>query len=360
MTLTDITNIRLISQQIAATKFKTVKEIVGWMGAMQAQDYAMSKWAIGARLPNSTEKEIEHAADNGDIIRTHLLRPTWHFVSAEDIYWLLELTAPRIKASLKSRHNELELTESILKKSNTIIKGMLTGGNHLTREELVSEIVKAKIPVDNNRASHLLMQAELDGIICSGAIKNKKQTYVLISERVADTNNLTREQALEKIARKYFNSHCPATLYDFVWWSGLSVSDARIALEMVKSDFVSEKIGTETYWFTNSFSLSQKDNSAYLLPAFDEFLISYKDRSASFQFVNQKKVVSENGIFRPVIVINGHVMGIWKRTVKKEKLIVETFFFQSQNKVVKSLVEKAALDYGHFLDKKAEVIHGVI
>ncbi|MBI5538803.1 MAG: AlkZ family DNA glycosylase [Bacteroidia bacterium] len=360
MTLTDITNIRLISQQIAATKFKTVKEIVGWMGAMQAQDYAMSKWAIGVRLPNSTDKEIEHAADNGDIIRTHLLRPTWHFVSAEDIYWLLELTAPRISASLKSRHNELELTESLLKKSNTIIRRMLTGGNHLTREELISEISKANIPVDNNRASHLLMQAELDGIICSGAIKNKKQTYALINERVAKTNNLTREQALEKIARKYFNSHCPATLYDFVWWSGLPVSDARKALEMIKSDLVSEVIGSETYWFTNTFSLFQEDNNAYLLPAFDEFLISYKDRSASFQFVNQKKVVSENGIFRPVIIINGHVIGIWKRSIKKEKVIVETFFFQSQNKVVKSLVEKTALDYGYFLDKKAEVIHGVI
>ncbi len=160
MNLTDIAKIRLISQQIAETKFKTVKDIVDWMGAMQAQDYAVAKWAIGVRLPNSTDQVIETAINNGEIIRTHLLRPTWHFVSADAIYWMLELTAPQIKASLKSRHKELELSETIFAKSNTIIEKALRGGKHLTREELMAELGKGKIATDDNRASHLLLRAE--------------------------------------------------------------------------------------------------------------------------------------------------------------------------------------------------------
>lgn len=360
MTLKDIANIRLTSQQIAGTKFKTAKDMVGWMGAMQAQDYAMAKWAVGIRLSNSTEQVIQAAIDKGEIIRTHLLRPTWHLVSADDIYWMLELTVPQIKAALKSRHKELELSETIFTKSNKLIEKELTGGKHLTREELISKLEKTKIVTDNNRASHLLLRAELDGIVCSGATKGKTQTYALLAERVPKTKTLTRVEALAKLAQKYFSSHCPATLQDFVWWSGLSVKDARNALEMVKSDFISETIGSETYWLTHSFSKLKKDKtSVYLLPAFDEFIISYKDRGASLALVNNKKAISDNGIFRPVVVINGQVTGLWKRTIKKSKMIVEIEFLEPHNKTSKKLIEKAAEEFGHFWDKKIEVHHNI-
>lgn len=354
MTLSDISNIRLINQQITATKFKTVKDIVGWMGATQAQDYAMAKWAIGARLPNSTVEMVEDAIDKGEIIRIHLLRPTWHIISADDIYWLLELTAPKIKASLRTRHKGLELTESVIGKTNVLIHDALTGGKHLTREELVAIFENAKIATSDNRTSHILLGAELDGIVCSGAAKDNKQTYALLNERIPKPKSLTKEESLERIARKYFTSRYPATLQDFVWWSGLSVGDARNALEMVKSNFVSEKIGSETYWFTNSFSIPKNDNNlTYLLPAFDEFLICYKDRSASLPSNIQKKTVSDNGIFWPIIVLNGQVIGLWKRTIKKDTVIVETNFFQALNKSTIDLVEKEALKLGNFLNKKA-------
>lgn len=358
MTSTDISNIRLISQQVASTKFKTVKDIVGWMGAMQAQDYAMSKWAIGARLPNSTDKVIQAAIDKGEIIRTHLMRPTWHLVSADDIYWLLELTAPRIKASAKSRHNELGVTESLQKKCNAIITEALTGGNHLTKEELAPRFEEANIDINSNRFYHFMLCAELDGIACSGAIKGNKQTYALLNERVSKPKSLTREEALKKIAHKYFSSHGPATLQDFSWWSGLSVSDARNALDMVKSNFVSETVGAETYWFSNSFSKFTNDNHrAYLLPAYDEFIISYKDRSPSLQLENHPKAVSNNGVFKPVIVINGQVAGLWRRTIIKDRVVVETDFFQSPNKSIKGLIEKEAEIFGSFLGKKVAVKH---
>ena len=183
MDSTDIVIARLISQQITGSKFTTVKDLVGWMGALQAQDYAMSKWALGVRLPGAILQDIETAIDAGDILRTHVLRPTWHLVSASDIYWMLALSAPQIKSSLKSRHLQLGLSETVLKQSSTLIEKALSGGKHLTREELLAEFKNAKMATDDNRASHLLLMAELDGLICSGAAKAGKPTYALLAEQ---------------------------------------------------------------------------------------------------------------------------------------------------------------------------------
>ncbi|MBI5964381.1 MAG: AlkZ family DNA glycosylase [Chloroflexi bacterium] len=356
MKLTDVATSRLITQQILGTKFTTIKDLVGWMGAMQAQDYPMSKWAVGVRLPGLTERKIEAAIDNAEIIRTHLLRPTWHVVSADDIYWMLELTAPQIKASMKSRHKDLGLSESILTKSNTIIEKTLSGGKSLTRDELMGEIQKAKIPTDENRLSHLLMWAELSGIVGSGTSKAGKQTYALLEERVPKPKAMKKEEALGKLAKRYFTSHGPATLQDFVWWSGLSVGDAKSALEMAKPGLVSETIDSQIYWFDNSFSMTRREkDSVYLLPAYDEIIISYRDRSASLFFEHNNLTISNNGIFRPVIVVNGQVIGLWKRTIKKEKVIVETEFFERPNQITKQLIENAAMQFGNFLEKETEI-----
>jgi hypothetical protein len=356
MTQNDVANTRLISQQINATKFETAKEIVGWMGAMQAQDFNMAKWAIGLRSKNATEQNIDAAINSGEIIRTHILRPTWHFVSSDDIYWMLELTAPRIRSSMKGRNIQLELSENIFKKANNIIEKALSGNINLTRKELLNELNKTKIETDHNRASHILFNAELEGIICSGKMKEKQTTYALLNERIEKPAQIKKEEALYKLASKYFESHCPATLQDFIWWSGLSVSDAKHALELIKSNFISEKINTQEYWFPNSFSIPKKfKESVFLLPAFDEFLISYKDRSATIISEHQRKAFSNNGIFWPTIVMNGQVSGIWKREIKKAKIIIETNFFYQQNKEVKQ-IQKAAEKFGYFLNHKAEII----
>ena len=203
-----------------------------------------------------------------------------------------------------------------------------------------------------------MFRAELDGLVCNGAKRGNKQTYTLLAERVPRTKTITREEALAKLAQRYFTSHCPATLQDFVWWSGLPVADERHALEMVKKELISETIGSQTYWLINSFSIPKAtDKSVYLLPAFDEFVISYKDRSAALNFENHKKAVTINGIFKPLIVINGQVTGIWKRVIKKDKVVIETEFFKPPNKPSKKLIEKAAERYGRFLDKKVEMKH---
>jgi hypothetical protein len=358
MTFNDIPIFRLGSQQIAGTNFKSAKDIVGWMGAMQAQDYNMAKWAVGIRFPHSTEKTIEAAIDKGEILRTHLLRPTWHLVSPGDINWMLELTAPHIKTSAKSRWKQLELTETIFKKSNKIIEKALTAGRHLTREELSKQLEKAKISTNDQRIAHIMLGAELDRVVCSGATRGKKQTYALFSERVPETKSFNREEALGMLAKKYFTSHGPATLQDFVWWSGLSVANAKKAFEMIKSNFISESINSQIFWRAHSTVVHKPQNeSVYLLPAFDEFIISYKDRKASLPFEIHNSAISNNGLFKPVIVVNGQVKGIWNRSIKKDKTIIGVHFFKLPDKTTKNLIEKASLSFANFLNKKVEVLY---
>ncbi len=352
ISLTDIAALRLFNQQITTKKFTSAKELVTWMGAMQAQDFPMAKLAVGTRLPNATDKMIEAALDKGEILRTHLMRPTWHFVSADDIYWMLELTAPQIIASMKFREKSLGLTNAILAKSARVIEKALTPDNHLTRDELVAELTKAKIRTDENRSSHLLMRAELEGLICSGKTNGKKQTYALLEKRVAKKKTLDREKSMAVLAQRYFSSRAPATVQDFSWWSGLSMTDARNALETINSKLVAKTINGNTYWLSNSLSLPQKYDSIFLLPAYDEFLISYADRSASIDKKHQTISVSANGIFRPPIVIDGRVTGLWKRTIEKKNLLVETNFFRAHSKQEKYSIQQTAEELGRFLGIK--------
>lgn len=358
MTLPDISNLRLFNQQIGSTQFTTAKEVVSWMGAMQAQDYAMSKWGIGIRLNDASDKLVEEALSKGEILRTHVLRPTWHLVAAEDICWMLELTAPRIKASVKSRHRQLELPEPVLQKCNDIIANALSQGSHLTRADLVSRLTHAGISTNNNRASHIMFWAELEGIICSGSMHGNLQTYALLSERAPKKQSLPKDEALAKLAFKYFRSHGPATLQDFVWWSGLSISEARHGLEMIKPKLISENTGTATYWFSTPAGL-QPGHSAYLLPAFDEFLISYKDRSATLTMQDFKRAVSINGMFWPIVVIDGQVAGTWKRTGKKNDVIIAVELFEKQQPDVLLRIEEAAVVYANFMGKKTQVRQSV-
>ena len=358
MDLPAISTARLISQQVDTAKYKRIQDLVSYMGAIQAQDYAMAKWAIGLRLPGSTERQIEKALDKGVILRTHVLRPTWHFVAAEDIYWMLALTADRIKAAGKTMNRQLELSDRVFTKSNAIIEKSLQGGKHLGREELSASLEKAKISVSGNRLSHLLLRAELEGITCSGKMEGNKRTYALLGERVPAKKKLNKEESLTLLAKKYFSSHGPAAIEDFTWWSGLSGKDAKQALELVKSNLIAEKINERTYWFSNALQLpATSQPSVHLLPAFDEFIISYKDRSASLAAGHHKKVLSVNGIFNPVIVVNGQVKGLWKRTVQKDKIIIETAFFRAYNKATRLLIGKEAEAFGQFAGQPTEVIY---
>lgn len=356
MTHSEITNHRLQNQQIAYSAAKNTKELVSWMGAMQAQDFQQAKWAIGVRLPKLTEQQIESAFNQGSIIRSHLLRPTWHLVSSDDIYWLIELSAPQIKSATKSRHRDLELSENVLKRSTEVIIDVLEGKKSLTREELNGHLNQAGINTGGQRLPHILMQAEIDAVICSGPIRGKNQTYALLAERVQTKYLLQKEEALALLAKKYFSSHGPATLLDFGWWSGLPIKDARLALELNKAVLSFETIGSDTYWYNESDSeYKTLPDSAYLLPAFDEYLIAYQNRSALIDADHHKKAISNNGIFRPVIVVNGKISGLWKRKIKKDIVQIELEHFVPQNNKVENLIRKASDSFGYFSGKTVEL-----
>ena len=357
MNLNDLSLIRLANQRVSASDFRTPGEIVGWMGAMQAQDYNMSKWAIGIRLPGCTVNETEAAFDSGEIIRMHLLRPTWHLVASEDVHWMLELCGQRIRASMKARDHQLGLTVDIFKKSNKLLEKTLGGGKHLTREELIREFRHAGINTEENRASHLLMHAETHGIICSGKIKAGKPSYTMLHEWVPKSGTMNKEEALATLAERYFSSHGPATAEDFIWWSGLTAGDGKKALEMVKSNFSSTVVEDKIFWYRDhSSEMSDQPITASLIPAFDELIISYKDRQAVLPDENHSKAVYTNGIFRPVILLNGRVVGIWKQTVKKEHLTVTAELFDPTDENVKESLRKAAIPLGIFTNKKISVV----
>jgi hypothetical protein len=353
MKTSDIIAYRLANQQISHTDIKTPGKLLSWFGAMQAQDLPMAKWAIGARLPGITEKDIDVAINKGQVLRTHVMRPTWHFVSPDDIYWMLELTGPYIKATSKSHDKQLELTEKVYTRSNNIIEKALSKAHHLTRPELMDELNKAKIKTDEYRSGHLLIRAELDGLICSGPLKGKLPTYALLSERVKKKNTLTREEALVTLAKTYFASHGPATAQDFHWWSGLRVKDVTEALDLIKPHLNSEQLDDETYWFIASATPPPKVKPAvHLLPAFDEYLISYKNRSAAMEIEHHSKAFTNNGIFRPLVVVNGKVVGIWKRTLIKDSVALDFELFTPITKTQTQQIVKAAATYATFLQKE--------
>jgi hypothetical protein len=355
MTISDISFRRLHNQQITSTSFKTAKELVGWMSALQAQDYNQAKWAIGVRLPHLTEKQIESAFNRGEILRTHLMRPTWHFVSPEDIYWLVGLSAKQIKSAMKTRNRQLELTEEDFKTSQEVMVKALEGNRYLTRDELSVSLNAAGISTNGQRLPHILMEAEIDRVICSGPMKGKKQTYALLEERVPNKIELTTDEALALLARKYFTSHGPATMADFTWWSGLPVSQARKAVFLNENRLLSETINDETYWFSENHTINPLPDSAFMLPAFDEYLVSYKNREAAISAEHHAKAVSKNGIFWPILVVNGKISGMWKKIAKKDSLIIEIDHFRPHNENEKLLLERAAESFGHFSGMNTEV-----
>ena len=347
---------RLRNQQLTVSDCKTVREVVAHLGAMQAQDISSAKWAVGIRLPRSTKVSVEEALSKGEVIRTHVLRPTWHLVTSEDVHWILELTAPKIKAAVKHRQKFLGLSTENLDECFKVIQHSLRNQKSLTREELVKELEAHKINTKgDNRAAHIFLAAELEGLICSGKNVNDRTTYALLSERVPHLARFNKDEAILKLTERYFKSHGPATLEDFTWWSGTTLKEARDAIKKLDRSILSEIINSRRYWFfPGSSGDAYKKQRAVLLPAYDEWIISYRDREAFTRTKDVGSAISSNGVFRPVIVINGLVSGLWKRSMNGEKIVVEIDLFSKASSIDMELIEKAVSDYGVFLQKQVE------
>jgi hypothetical protein len=355
MTIPEIIRHRLFNQQIATTKFTRPEEIVDWLIAMQAQEYAMAKWAIGLRLPGSTDEIVEKAFADGAILRTHLMRPTWHFVTPADIRWLLKLTAPRVEVVSAFMFRQLELDNKTFKRSNDIIAKTLEGGKQLSRTELQSALKQKKIAADGFRLSYLMMKAELDGIICSGARRGKQFTYVLLDERVPPAKPLTKKEALAELTTRYFTSRGPATVKDFATWSGLSVTEAKEGVAMLPSRFIHEIINGQDYIFIPTSFTNNKIQANFLMPDYDEYGMGYKDRSAIFNLkVDLSQFKNENPLFNRMIIIEGKIAGTWKRIIKNNSVVIETVPFSPLSKTKQQALTKAIKKYCIFAGKEVE------
>ncbi len=356
MTL-DIIRQRLHNQLLSQTKYTQPDQIVEWLGAVQAQDYSGAKWALGLRLKDVTDSAIEKAFSEGRILRTHVMRPTWHFVTPTDIRWMLALTAPRVLPLLAYGDRQLGLDQTIIKRSNTVLAKALKGGKQLMRTEIDSVLQEKGIQTDGLRFIHLLMHAELDGIVCSGGRRGKQFTYALLDERAPQVKPLEREEALVELTRRYFRSHGPATLQDYVWWSGLTATDARKGIEAIKSEFEQEVVDDQAYWFSASTPVEVSSPTVHFLPDYDEYMVGYTDRSSIFDVAHTDKLDSRGSILNQyAIVIDGRVAGIWKRTIKKNEVIIELSPFKPLKKAEDQAVRAAAQQYGQFLELSVAVV----
>src|SRR5712692_2713604 len=276
-----ITARRLRAQRLTGKPVASPVDVVRWLGAVQSQDFAGAKWAIAQRSRAATDAALDRLFDRGAILRTHVMRPTWHFVVPEDVRWLLELTAPRVRGGLASRYRELEIDDSVAARAGAAFAAELAGGRHLTRPELGHALSGAGISPEGQRLPHLLLRAELDQLIVSGPRRGKEFTYALLEERAPKVPAMDRSEALAELTRRYFRSHGPAQIQDFTWWSGLTAAEARIGIELAGAALGHRVIEGKDYWYeAAAAAMHGTARVAHLLPNFDEYTVGYRDRSA--------------------------------------------------------------------------------
>jgi hypothetical protein len=315
---------RLRNHSLTDSACRTPLDVVRRMGAVQAQDYAAAKWAIALRAPGLSESDIDAALDAGTIIRTHVLRPTWHFVDPADLRWMLALTAPRIRTSTGSYHRRFELEPSTFARSRRVIERAFAGRRDLTRAELVDALRRAHLPVDGLRPIFLILDAEVEGLLCSGPRRGKQFTYALVDERVPNGHAVERDDALGRLARIYFTSHGPATLRDFAWWSGLTARDARTAIAAIAPPLAREVVDGLTCWFVDGGAPAiSRSPMVHLLPNFDEYLVAYQDRGPITNGMPSRLPLSRGDLLSARLVINGIVAGTWKRTIGRRGVDVQ-------------------------------------
>ncbi len=347
----DIARQRLHNQQLAAAAFDTPGDVVEWMGAVQAQDFLGSLWAIGLRLPKAGQADIEHAVADKTIIRTWPMRGTLHFVPPADARWMLALLTPRVVARTAGQYRQAELDRGVFSRSAEALTKALQGGQQLTRIETYQVLERAGISAAGLRGLLILGRLAQEGLICFGPRRGKQPTFVLLDEWAPSARRLERDEALAWLARRYFTSHGPVTLQDFVWWSGLTTSDARAGLEAVRPELTQDVIDGQAYWLSPARPTRRMAApTAYLLPAYDEYTVAYKDRSAVLDPAYTQQAGYGIG---PTIVIDGQIAGTWKRTLKKETVVIETKLFTPLSQAKTRALAVAAERYGRFLGKPA-------
>lgn len=344
------------SQHLVGDPLPSAADVVRWFGAVQAQEYPGAAWGIAQRTGGLTQAAIDAAYAAGAILRTHAMRPTWHFVHPADIRWLLALTSPRVHAVNASYYRKAGLDAAVLARSFDVLAGALRGGRHLTRDELATALEQAgivRLADDRLRLTYLVMYAELEGLICSGLMRGKQHTYALLEERVPPAPALTRDEALAELVRRYITSHGPATIKDFAWWSGLTAADARAGLAMNPA-LETATVAGQTYWFAPGVTVARQPwPVAHLLPAYDEYTIAYKDHAAILDPAYRDRIVAAFGI---VIVMDGRIVGGWKRVLVRDRALLTLTRFADLSAAQEQALAAAVERYGAFLEKQVELV----
>ncbi len=323
--------------------------MVSWLGAMQAQDYAGAKWGIGLRAIAADDRAVERAFNEGAILRTHMMRPTWHFVAPADIRWIQKLTGPRVQSLNALYYRKAGLDAPALRRGMKVLERSLRKLNFLTREALGHALEGAGLPLQGQSLAYLMMYAELEGVVCSGPREGKQFTYALLEERVAPVPGISRDEALAELVRRYFTSHGPATFKDFAWWSGLTARDAAAGVAMIGHSLVHTTIDGLTYWFApGPVATAPASPAVFLLPVYDEFGIAYRDRRL-LSSVPRPQHIAERDVFAHLLVIDRELAGRWRRQVQARSAVIDVQPFRSLTRAEIRRVEAAVGRYGTFV-----------
>lgn len=341
---------RLQSQRITGPKFDTPEEVVRWMGAVQAQDYGQAVWAIALRMKRPSLAAVEKAIADRKILATWPMRGTIHFVPAEDAKWMVETLAYKKAMRLSWHQKLLGIDVAMLEKVRQAAAAALAGGKRYTRAQLMELFESNKLPTQNQRGYLYISHLAETGLLCQAPLEGKQQTFVLLDEWVSNSNKMERAEAIAELGKRYFYSHGPATVYDFANWTGLGVTEAKQGLEAVKSLLSAEQYDEKDYWMSKEVAAHlQPPRGTFLLPGFDEFILGYKDRSAVLEAAHMRYIVpGNNGVFKPMIVMDGRIVGTWQRTIKKSAVEVSCSAFP-EFVVPAAALEKAASSYAAFM-----------
>jgi hypothetical protein len=352
MTRKEIAIRRLQSNHLIGTRFEHPEDVVQWLGAVQSQDYGGAKWAVGQRSAAATDADLDALFSDGLILRTHLHRPTWHFVVPADIRWMQKLTGPRVNAANAYYYRRFELDSALLTRTNHTVEQALSNGGQLTRPEIGRALRDAGVNASGPRLAYILMRAELDAVVCSGGLRGRQFTYALFDDRVPAGRVLDREEALAELTRRYFTSHGPAQVQDYTWWSGLTVSDATAGIEALGAELLQEAVDGKRFFFAaGSDDIGFKAPVVHLLPNYDEAVNAYTDHSASYDPAQLEPRPTNAALLAHIVVLNGQVVGGWRRTIANTGITITTDLLLQLGKVEYAALESAAADYGRFMGR---------
>jgi hypothetical protein len=341
-------NARLRTQRIAGTRFTTPAAAVAFLGCVQSQDWLGAKWSLGLRVKGATDASIDAALNAGTILRTHILRPTWHLVTPEDIGWILDLTAPHILRANGTLTRKLALSSKTLAKALDLIARSLEENGHQTRDQLRDQLERAKIGTAGERMAYVMMTAELTGLVASGAMQGKQQTYALMSERAPKKRTFAREEAVVELARRFFLSHGPCTIRRFCWWSGLTLTEARKAREALK-DGLNVQVIDGVEWFGPRVVGSRGGGvRAVLVPEYDEILVGQADLGIPRLIADRQGEIGANSFDKPLL-IDGVWVGIWRRAVHPKGVDLEVVPHGKFSPAFKTAIETEVDHYRRFL-----------